>query len=208
MTKRRYRIAVEQLARKRGIRMGRLVDWIGRKTEAGGLWVTLVSLAWTTLVAVVASYFWSNLTVDGVPPSGTLRDIGAVILGPIALLVAVWRSTIARRQAATSQADVVANRWQRAVDAALDNGNALRRKAGMRLVQFVAQDHPEYRSDAWLIVDTIEHSPGATQDEKYVAQDVLNALRDDPDGLVRKVETAVAIGAPRKRARARSRTKC
>ena len=176
--------------------MGRIVDWIGRKTPAGGWSVTVASVVWKTLVAVVTCHWWSNLTVDGVPPSGTLRDMGAVILGPIALLVAVWRS-IARREVATSQADLVANRWQRAVEAALDNANALRRWAGMRLVQFVAQDHPEYRYDAWLIIDTIEHSPGATQDEKSLARDVLNELRDDLDGLVRKVEAAVAIGATR-----------
>lgn len=177
--------------------MGRIVDWVGRKTTAGGWSVSAASLAWATLVAVVTCHYWPNLTVDGASPSGTLRDVGAIILGPIALLVAVWRSTIARRQAATAHADLVGNRWQRAVDAALDNGNSLRRMAGIRLVQFVAQDHPEYRYDAWQIVDTIRRWPEATQDEKLLAKDVLNALRDDPDGLVRRVEAAVGIGARR-----------
>lgn len=175
--------------------MGRIVDWVGRKTTAGGWSVSMASLAWTTLVVVVTCHFWPDLSVDGASPSGTVRDIGAIILGPIALLVAIWRSTIARRQAATAQADLVANRWQRAVDAALDNENTLRRTAGMRLVQFVAQDHPEYRYDAGLIIDAIQYSPAVTQDEQLLAKDVLNQLRDDPDGLVRKVAAAVAFGA-------------
>lgn len=44
--------------------------------------VFVASLSWTALVVVATCHFWPDLTVDGASPSGTVRDIGAIIRGP------------------------------------------------------------------------------------------------------------------------------
>ena len=75
------------------------LDWLrtfgGRQVAA----LVVVALAATVVLSIV---FWDWLNT-GESPSATIRNLGLVIGGIIAGLLAMWRSTVAERQADTAQ---------------------------------------------------------------------------------------------------------
>ena len=79
----------------------RLLHRIRRATLGFG-WPGILALVALILVAA-AIFSWNWLHSDGDSNSATLRNIGLVIAATIALPLALWRSTIAGRQAGAAQ---------------------------------------------------------------------------------------------------------
>ena len=164
----------------------------GLNTPAG--WVVFsVSLLWIGAASFLAWTYWPDFMAHGESPSEVVRNVGLTALGPIALLVALWRSTIAARQAEAAVAEQVGNRWQRAVDA-LDSGSVRCRKAAMRLMQLIADAHPEYRDEALVTIDSVAFSSAATDDEKTVASDVIRRLTQGSHREDGGLDPTVAVG--------------
>ena len=85
--------------------------------------------------------FWDWLSGGG-SGSGTIRNIGLVAAGLIALPLAIWRAIVAERQANTAQQGLLNERYQNGA-AMLGNEVLSVRLGGIYALQRLAEDHPE-----------------------------------------------------------------
>ena len=109
-------------------------------------------LALLLLAAAVALGVWSLINFwdwlqtgpDG-PESGstTVRNLGLVIGGVAAILLAVWRSRVAERQAETAQRSLLNERYQQGAEM-LGSGVLSVRLGGIYALRRLAEDHPEH----------------------------------------------------------------
>ena len=93
--------------------------------------------------------FWDWLQVEGVGEvvgkesgSTTVRNIGLVVAGVVALPLALWRSWVAQRQADTAQQTLLNERYQRGAEMLGSNVLAVR-LGGIYALQRLAKEHPE-----------------------------------------------------------------
>lgn len=93
--------------------------------------------------------FWDWLqteTVNGVvgkeSGSTTVRNVGFVIAGVVALPFAVWRSWVAHRQAVTAQQDLLNERYQQGAEM-LGSKVLTVRLGGIYALQSLAMEHPQ-----------------------------------------------------------------
>ena len=92
-----------------------------------------VSLAWP---------FWEELRGDDESLSATIRNLGLVIGGVIAGVLAMWRSKVAERQAATAQEGLRNERYQTGAKM-LGSPVLSERLGGIYGLQRLAHEHPE-----------------------------------------------------------------
>ena len=85
---------------------------------------------------------WEDLRGDEEPLSATVRNLGLVIGGVIAILLAVWRSRVAERQADTAQRGLLNERYQKGAEM-LGNAVLSVRLGGIYALQRLAEEHPE-----------------------------------------------------------------
>ena len=106
----------------------RLLAWlIGIAVALVGIWLLFHSWDWLS---------------DGESGSTTLRNLGLMIAGFIALWLAVWRSRVAERQAATAEQGLLNERYQQGT-AMLGNDIISVRLGGIYSLQRLAEEHPE-----------------------------------------------------------------
>ena len=74
--------------------------------------------------------------------SSTLRNVGVLIAGLFALLIAGWRSWVAGRQAKTAEQDLLNDRYQKGAEM-LGNDVLSVRLGGIYALQRLADEHPE-----------------------------------------------------------------
>ena len=102
------------------------------------------------IVSVILSWlFWGALHGDEVSVGTTIRNLGLVVGGAEAMLLATWRSIVAQRQAAATQrqADsaqqvLLNERYQKAAEM-LGNASLSVRLAGIYALRRLAEEHPE-----------------------------------------------------------------
>ena len=87
-------------------------------------------------------HFWEDLRDDQESLSTSIRNVALVIGGPIAILLAMWRSSVAERQVQTAQRSLLNERYQRGVEM-VGNEVLSVRLGGIYALQQLAQDHPE-----------------------------------------------------------------
>ena len=149
MLNRLHKMAVAAL--QRGRRWGRSVL---RFAQANRSWLVLLVLAVAVAVGVWrlgTSLDWPSLTLwewlqtgkDGVESgSTTIRNLGLVIGGAVALLLAIWRSWVAQRQADTAQQDLMNERYQQGAEMLGSNVLSVR-LGGIYNLERLAADYPE-----------------------------------------------------------------
>ena len=104
-----------------------------------------VSVAVAVVGLVVALELGSWLTGTGPDEesgSTTIRNLGFVVAGLVALPLAVWRATAAERQAGTAEADLLNKRYQESSEM-LGSAVLAVRLAGIYALERLAKDHPE-----------------------------------------------------------------
>ena len=103
----------------------------------------IVAVVFCVVIAgvVLSIMFWEWLGA-GESGSSTIRNVGLVGAGLIALPLALWRSIVADRQAKTSQASLLNERYQRGAEM-LGNEVLSVRLGGIYALQSLAQEHPE-----------------------------------------------------------------
>ena len=74
--------------------------------------------------------------------STTIRNVGLVVGGVIALVIAVWRGLVANREAHTAEADLGNTRYREGAKL-LGSGVLAVRLAGIYALRRLAEDHPE-----------------------------------------------------------------
>ncbi len=87
-------------------------------------------------------HFWEALHGDVDSVSTTVRNIGLVIGGIVAVILAIWRSLVATRQANTAQQSLLNERFQNAA-AMLGNENLSVRLGGIYALQALIEEHPQ-----------------------------------------------------------------
>ena len=104
--------------------------------------IVIAVLLCVAIAGVVLSIvFWEWLGA-GESGSSTIRNVGLVGAGLIALPLAFWRSIVADRQAKTAQQSLLNERCQRGAEM-LGNGVLSVRLGGIYALQRLAEERPE-----------------------------------------------------------------
>ena len=130
--------------------------------------------------------FWEDLHSEQESLSTTIRNLGLVIGGIIAMLLAVWRSQVATRQADTAQQGLLNERYQQGAEM-LGSEVLSVRLGGIYALERLAQEHTEeYHIQIMNLLCAFVRHP--TKDESLtVKQPPRYSLRED----VREVVTTI-----------------
>ena len=114
----------------------------------GFWWITGVVVAVATS-GLFSWVFWEDLRGENESLSTTIRNLGLIIGGVIAIILAVWRSRVAERQAGTAQAQadiaqqsLLNERYQRGAEM-LGSPVLPVRLGGIFALRRLAEEHPE-----------------------------------------------------------------
>lgn len=105
------------------------------------LWVISV-IAVLAIGSLLSWKFWGQLHNPQDPLSTVIRNVGLVIGGVVAVLLAIWRSRVAERQVATSQQGLMNERYQRGAEM-LGHEVLAVRLGGIYALQRLAAERPE-----------------------------------------------------------------
>ncbi len=107
-----------------------------------GFW-WIVGIATVLATGILLSWcFWDELGNENESVSSTIRNVGLLFGGIIAMLLAVWRSKVAERQANTAQQRLLHERYERGAKM-LGSGVLAVRLAGVYALERLAKEHPE-----------------------------------------------------------------
>lgn len=134
------------------------------------------------LVSILLSArYWDELRGSEESLSATIRNIGLLIGGAIAALLAMWRSVVAERQADIAQQGMLGERYQKGADM-LSSEVLSVRLGGIYTLSRLAKEHPEgYHIQAMELLCAFARHP--TKDEQ-VEMD-LEEDEDDKSGQLR-----------------------
>ena len=113
--------------------------------RSGGFWFTVLVTGLLVSGVALSLIYWDWLrsgTETQESVSTTLRNLGLMFAGVIALPLAVWRSWVAERQARTAQQDLLNDRYQKGAEM-LGNEVLSVRLGGIYALQRLAEEHPE-----------------------------------------------------------------
>ena len=121
---------------------------MGRMTSRDGFW-WVAGITGVVVIGVLLSWrFWEELGDDEESVSTTVRNVGLVIGGVVAILLAIWRSRVAERQAGaaqrqanTAQQNLLDERYQRGAEM-LGSDILAVRLGGIYGLQRLAEEHP------------------------------------------------------------------
>ena len=154
-------------------------DWL--------LWIAVIS--GVLAIGLFLSWvYWEDLhgTEDSV--STTIRNLGLVVGGVVAIILAVWRSTVAERQADTAQQSLLNERYQRAAEM-LGNDVLSVRLAGIYALEHLAVEHPEqYHVEAMKLLCAFARNPTK---EDVEGEEVESTRTDRPRDDVQDAMTAI-----------------
>ena len=130
--------------------------------------VTSLSLAWC---------YWEELRGDQESPSTTVRNVGLVIGGAVAILFAVWRSIVAEKQAATAQSGLLNERYQKGAEM-LGSKELPVRLGGIYALARLARDHPDdYHTQIMrLLCAFVRTPPEMAADHRKLREDVQEVM--------------------------------
>ncbi len=124
----------------------KFVDWM-RRLPWGGItaWVALGAIA-ASAISILCCWDWLS---KGEPNSSTIRNIVLAAAAAIALPLAMWRSTVAerqadtaRRQSETAERGLLNERYQKGAEM-LGSAVLSVRLGGIYTLQRLAEEHPE-----------------------------------------------------------------
>ena len=165
------------------------VSWTLRILNRRNIIVTVVLCAAIAgLVLTIVSWEWLGAGESG---SSTIRNVGLVGAGLIALPLALWRSIVADRQAKTAQESLLNERYQRGAEM-LGNEVLSVRLGGIYALQRLAEEHPEqYHVQIMRLFCAFARFP--TKDDGRGAGQVLNEsgrildVRQDVEAIIQSI---------------------
>ena len=130
-------------------RWKRLRDWSRCVTGWDGFWWIIGMVGVLIISGGLSWRYWGDLHGNQDSLSTTIRNLGLVVGGAEAMLLATWRSIVARRQAAAAQCQadsaqqvLLNDRYQKAAEM-LGNAALSVRLAGIYALRRLAEEHPE-----------------------------------------------------------------
>lgn len=159
------------------------------KNHHAGIWIAV--LAMIALLVIADSWEWLQKNADGNTRTGetnseTLRNVGLLVGAGIGLIVAVWRSRVAERQAATAERGLSNERYQQAAGM-LGSATLAVRLAGIYALRKLAQEHREnYHVQVMVLLCAFVRHPTETGDRQAVPPDGTAApeLRADVQAVM------------------------
>ena len=119
----------------------KLLAFAGKKRKFLGVFLFIAASA-LSLWLVTDHWDWLSSTPNGRESySTTLRNVGLMFGGALALLMAYWRSKVADRQASIAQEDVLDQRYQKGIEE-LGNTSPTKRLGGIYELQRLADEYP------------------------------------------------------------------
>ena len=115
---------------------------IRRVASWDGFWWVAGIAAVLVIGGLLSRHYWEELRGEQDSLSETVRNLGLVIGGAIAILLAVWRSIVSERQANTAQQGLLNERYQQGADM-LGNNVLSVRLGGIYALERLAAEHPE-----------------------------------------------------------------
>ena len=115
---------------------------IGRVLRREGFWWVAAIVAVLVIGSLLSWRFWDDLADDKESLSTTVRNIGLLIGGVVAILLAVWRSIVAERQADTAQQGLLNERYQRGAEMIGSDVLSVR-LGGIYALSRLAEEFPE-----------------------------------------------------------------
>ena len=166
--------------------------------RSGGLRFTAFVVVVLTVGCALSAAFWDWLSAVE-SGSTTIRNVGLIFVGIIALPLAVWRGMVAERQAATAQKGLLNERYRQGAEM-LGRDFLSVRLGGIYALQSLAQEHPEeYHIQIMRLLCAFVRTPPA-RDEGDSGEGTGG---DMPSGLYSRredVQAAMeAIGARREK---------
>ena len=107
-----------------------------------GFWWVAAIAAVLLAGSLISWRFWEELGSDTESLSTTIRNVGLVLGGVIAILLAVWRSIVSERQADTAQQRLLNERYERGAEM-LGSDVLSVRLGGIYALGRLAEDYPE-----------------------------------------------------------------
>ncbi len=121
------------------MRRPRIID---RTVEWDGFWWVAGIVAVLATGIFLSWVYWEDLHGDQDSHSTTVRNLGFVIGGIIAIVFAIWRSTVAERQAATAQQGLLNERYQKGAEMLGSNVLSVR-LGGIYALERLSAEYPE-----------------------------------------------------------------
>ena len=119
--------------------MNRL-NWLRRRPD--GFWVVVIILATLAVSTFLSWVYWDWLR-DGESGSSTVRNVGLLVGAIVAMVLAVWRSRVAGRQAATAERGLLNDRFQKGAEM-LGSKILAVRIGGIYGLQQLAGEYPQH----------------------------------------------------------------
>ena len=153
--------------------------------------VTWVSVtAFVLLVGILLSArYWGELRGSEESLSATVRNVGLLIGGVIAALLAMWRSVVAERQADIAEKGMLGERYRQGAEM-LGNEVMSVRLGGIYAIERIAKEHPEeYHLQAMeLLCAFARHPTRDAQIEADIEENIWDRrLREDVESAMRAI---------------------
>ena len=146
-----------------------------RLTEWDGFWWMVVMVGVLIISGYLSWRYWEDLSDNEESLSTTIRNVGLVVAGVEALLLAAWRSTVAGRQAHTAQQGLLNERYQKGAEM-MDSSALSVRLGGIYVLRRLAEDHPEqYHIQVMELLCAFARNPTQNIPESQDAE-----IPDDP----------------------------
>ena len=151
------------------------------------LFLVFVTLDRFELASYWLSTSWDWLS-DGESGSTTIRNLGLVLAGLIALPLAIWRSIVAQRQAETAQHSLLNERYQKGAEM-LGSQVLEVRLGGIYALQSLAAGHPkEYHIRIMRLLSTFVRNPNRDKLETSGVMSMVNDRSEQQLALERDAE--------------------
>ena len=167
----------------------RIKSLFSRVTNWDGFW-WIVAIACVLGIGTLFSWlFWEELHGDQESLSTTIRNLGLVVGGIIAMLLAVWRSQVATRQADTAQQGLLNERYQQGAEM-LGSEVLSVRLGGIYALERLAVEHPGlYHIQVMKLFCSFVRNPTKDENDEDIVvrvrpQFMVSSLREDVQAVL------------------------
>ena len=155
--------------------------FIRRVTISNEYWWFFAVVVILVVGSFLSWHFWEQLRGTVESDSIIIRNITLVIAAPVALILTIWRSTVAGRQATTSEHSLLNERYQKGAEM-LGNEVLSVRLAGIYALDRLARDYPEqYHLEIMKLFCAFARNP--TSDENLVLIEIIESIEADPQEM-------------------------